>query len=104
MDKRTAKTIRNTFIVLSDYMSNPGLLAALEKAGKDKQILRMAKANPKEFFKHEGVPPPPPRADVTIAQVKVKVTGKITVTLKVCVPIPLGGEICTNVKVEVDFP
>jgi hypothetical protein len=71
----SATTIRTKLIELSEFVSSPKVLVALGKAGKNKQLLRKAKTDPKGFFRDEGVTPPR-RADVTISQIKRKITVK----------------------------
>jgi len=102
MAKLSAATNKK-FEELSDFISNPDFHAALKKAGKDKQLLRKAKADPKAYFNGEGVPPPP-NADVTVSQLEAEggVKGKVKVTVDVCW-VALGFiEVCAQVEIWVE--
>jgi hypothetical protein len=78
----TAKATKS-FDELSAFVSRQDVVDALNKAGKDRRLLRLAKSDPKAFLLGEGIKLPP-RSEVTILQKRVAVSGQITICVQVC--------------------
>jgi hypothetical protein len=98
---QTAKAKR-TFEELSAFTNQQGVIDALERAGKNRALLRKAKQDPKAFLKGEGLTLPP-RADVTISERRI-VVGQIRICITICRqvgPVVVCATVCTRIIVVV---
>jgi hypothetical protein len=98
---QTAKA-RSTFEELSAFTNQQAVIDVLERAGKDRTLLRKAKQDPKAFLKGEGLSLPP-RADVTISERRIAV-GQIRICVTVCRvvgPVVVCATVCTRIIVVV---
>jgi hypothetical protein len=73
---------RQTYDELSRFANQQSVMDALERAGKDRTLLRKAKQDGKTFLRGEGISLPP-RADVTITERRIAV-GQIRICITVC--------------------
>jgi hypothetical protein len=93
---------KRTFDELSKFTNQQAVVNALERAGKDRTLLRSAKRDAKAFLKSEGLRLPP-RAEVTIAERRIAV-GQIRICITVCRrvgPIVVCATVCTRIIVVV---
>ncbi|MGH7905802.1 MAG: hypothetical protein ACREP6_04165 [Candidatus Binataceae bacterium] len=77
----TPKT-QSAFEELSNFASQQAIMNALERAGKDRKLLRKAKRDARAFLEDEGLKPPP-RTDITVSERRIGV-GQIRVCITVC--------------------
>jgi len=80
---KISEKARQTFIELSQFASNQDVVNALNKAGRNKLLLREAKANPKKYLTNEGIKAPT-GATLSISQSRPTVSGQITICFQVC--------------------
>jgi len=78
----TSKT-KKSFAELSAFVSRQDVVDALDKACRNKKLLRQAKSDPRRFLQGEGITLPP-RSEITILQRRVAVSGQITICVQVC--------------------
>jgi hypothetical protein len=93
---------RQAFDELSKFANQQAVIDALERAGKNRPLLRKAKRDAKAFLRGEGLTPPP-RADVTISERRIAV-GQIRVCVTVCRqigPVIVCVTVCTRIIVIV---
>ena len=98
---QTAKA-KQTFDELSKFTNQQAVIDALERAGKNRALLRRAKQDGKAFLKAEGLTLPP-RADVTISERRIAV-GQIRICITVCRrvgSVVVCATVCTRIIVVV---
>jgi hypothetical protein len=98
---QTARAKR-TFDELSAFTNQQAVIDALERAGKERTLLRSAKRDAKAFLKGEGLAPPP-RADVTISERRISVN-QIRICITVCRRVGsfiVCATVCTRIIVVV---
>jgi hypothetical protein len=82
MAKLDTVKARASFDSLSKFVNQQAVVDALDRAGKDRAILRKAKQDAKAFLKDEGLTLPP-RTEFTVSEARIAV-GQIRVCLTVC--------------------
>ena len=93
---------KRTFDELSKFTNQQGVIDALERAGKDRTLLRSAKRDGKAFLKAEGLSVPA-RAEVTISERRIAV-GQIRICITVCRRVGsfiVCATVCTRIIVVV---
>ena len=93
---------KRSFDELSKFTNQQAVIDALERAGKDRTLLRSAKRDGKAFLKGEGLRIPP-RADVTISERRIAV-GQIRICITVCRQVGsfiVCATVCTRIIVVV---
>jgi hypothetical protein len=93
---------KRTFDELSRFTNQQAVIDALERAGKDRALLRRAKRDGKAFLKAEGLSVPP-RAEVTISERRIAV-GQIRICITVCRRVGsfiVCATVCTRIIVVV---
>jgi hypothetical protein len=74
---------RKTYDELSKFVAQQDVVDSIERAAKDKRLLRKAKANPKAYLEADGHRLPA-NTQVKILQQRVQVSGTITLCVQVC--------------------
>ena len=83
MPRVPSSKARQALTELSALVASQDVADALEKAAKDKRLLRKAMANPTGFLRGENIKLPP-RAKFKISQLRPGVSGRITICIQVC--------------------
>ena len=102
MAKIQTDRAKRTFDELSAFTNQQPVIDALERAGKDRTLLRSAKRDGKAFLKGEGLTPPS-RADVTISERRISVN-QIRICITVCRRVGnfiVCATVCTRIIVVV---
>jgi hypothetical protein len=102
MAKIQAARNQDTFNELSRFVNQQAVVDALERAGKDRPLLRKAKQDPKAFLRGEGLAPPP-RTEVTVSERRIAV-GQIRICITVCRQVGsvvVCATVCTRIIVIV---
>ena len=81
MPKLQTDKSRQAFEEIFKFANQQAMTDALKRAGKDRQLLRKAKRDPKAFLRGEGLRLPP-RVDVTISERRIGIgVGRLCVTV-----------------------
>jgi hypothetical protein len=102
MAKLPSDKARRAFDELSTFANQQVVIDALERAGKERRVLRKAKQDGKAFLRGEGIKLPP-RADVTISERRIAV-GRIRICITVCRQVGsvvVCATVCTRIIVVV---
>ena len=102
MAKIQTDQAKRTFDELSKFTNQEAVIDSLERAGKDRALLRAAKRDAKAFLKEAGLRLPP-RADVTISERRIAV-GQIRICITVCRrvgSVVVCATVCTRIIVVV---
>lgn len=102
MAKIQTDRAKRTFDELSKFTNQQAVIDALERAGKDRTLLRSAKRDGKAFLKTEGLRVPA-RAEVTISERRIAV-GQIRICITVCRQVGsfvVCATVCTRIIVVV---
>jgi hypothetical protein len=102
MAKIQTARAKRTFDELSAFTNQQSVIDALERAGKDRALLRSAKKDGRAFLKGEGLRLPP-RADVTISERRIAIN-RIRICITVCRrvgPVIVCATVCTRIIVVV---
>ena len=97
MPKINSAKAQQAFDELSKSLSQQPVIDALQRAGKDRKLLRQAKKDPMKYLSGEGVRLPP-RSDVTISELRIPTGLRLCITVcrrvgpfifctRICIPI-----------------
>jgi hypothetical protein len=81
MPKTQSDKSRQAFDEIYKFVNQQAMTNALKRAGKDRELVRKAKRDPKAFLRDEGLRLPP-RVDVTVSERSISVgTGRLCITV-----------------------
>jgi hypothetical protein len=102
MPKLQAAKTRSVLDELSKFANQQAVVDAIERAGKDRALLRKAKKDARAYLRGEGLELPP-RAELTISEQRIAV-GAIRVCLTVCRasgPIIVCVRVCIRIVIVI---